>query len=179
MISSALDSGRPLSRTVRRHITRCDGCRRFSEASLHLEDELRANAAQAVPPLAPAGNRPLLLRPAPLALTAAAGAVILVLALLVSPGDQTPTTGQQHPIETSLHAGFPNIAGLVEGEFTADTLVASLDRAGAAVFRQEMENLTRDGRAIADVVLAYLPAGPGSTVRQSGNDSGAQAPRSK
>ncbi len=178
MISSALDSGRPLSRPVQRHIARCHGCRRFSEASLHLEDELRANAAGAAPPISPAGSRPLILRPASLVLTATAAAAILVFALLVSPGNRGLTTTQGHPMVTSPRAGFSNITGLVEGDLTADTLVASLDRASSAVFREEMENLTRDGQALADAVLAYLPANPGSTLRQTGHDSGAPAPRS-
>ena len=169
MISSALDSEKRLGRWTSRHIARCDDCRRFWEASARLEERLRTDAPQAAPALAPlrvgsalAGarrsglrKRPLILRPAFLIPTAAVA--ILVVAFFMLSGDRKPMMPKDDIVKEPRPVELPEVAALVDQSLTAERLVISLNEAGCAVFVEEMENLVRDARAGAGVLLAYLP----------------------
>ncbi len=167
LVSSAIDSDKRPARLVSRHISRCPDCRRFRQAAVRLDGELRRPAAAPAPatgrPSAPHGGGTLraeaprrLPRPALIAgsvvVLAIAVAVIAFLAL------HRPGEPLRREIARPPHAS--ELDGLVlpiSPDAALNESVLAFERLAAASVQAEAGNVAHDAKAVAGVLLTYLP----------------------
>lgn len=147
LISGALDGGKPLGRSTRRHLERCERCRRFWQQSMELEAGLLEQVPQATPPQV---YRPGLRIGPVLAATAglAAAAVLVVAILLPHDGKTNPAKANS---SSSLHMDV-----VAKALAPADSLAAVGELASAGM-QAEMARLAEDFKAATGAMLTYLP----------------------
>ncbi|NLW86054.1 MAG: hypothetical protein GXY38_04205 [Planctomycetes bacterium] len=152
-ISAALDNGRDVSRSLRRHINKCDRCREFWQNILLLGAELSDQAATVAhrPAFAHRVVWPLW-RPA----LAAAAIIIAAVALWA-------TVFRSTGADPDGTAGVPVVTApplRLDGQETiavAQMCFTSLEETTRRSMRSELDGLSTDLQSAAKVLAGYIP----------------------
>jgi len=170
-LSKSLDSGTPPSPRLRAHLARCRTCRRHYQALADLEGRLRDQAGSAAD-LSPAlrarilsaaggpaeAARPRAFRRVLLPAAGLAAAACVALAVAVHLAAPEPTVPPSAPPPVARTGGQD--ASVLE-VLTPDAMIhRSLEQArqiASMTLEDPMERLSRETRAVADALLAYLP----------------------
>jgi hypothetical protein len=174
-ISAALDEGGELADRTRRHLERCEACRRFQRRAAHLEGLLRGPTPDAARPDLPDARQAWLRRLRPLAAAAGLAAAIALGWSLLAGGEEPPP-----PAPVVARAPAPAVPAALFSPAEAVATPWEGLAGGSDPLTRGVGHVAGDVRAAVATMISYLPAPPRraqGTPSAPGGDSDVRLPR--